>query len=117
MWLVISCALSASTAILSLGVAMRALSAARSAAHVQELPHQRLRSCESAVQSLAESREEQAAAMLDLANRLKMIKVRSASIHATRTEGEMPDPYTDPDRWRTAMNKRIAMQRINGGGK
>jgi hypothetical protein len=44
------------------------------------------------------------------------MKVRSASSHATRSDNELPDPYRDPDGWRRAMNTRLAMNKVNGGG-
>jgi len=59
--------------------------------------------------------EEHTQALTDLANRLKMIKVRKASAHGSRVDDEMPDPYTDPDRWRTAMTRKIALNKLNGG--
>jgi len=78
-------------------------------------PPQRLRSVESRLQSIEQLVEEHTQAMTDLANRLKMIKVRSATSHGSKTSDGLPDPYTDPDGWRKAMTAKIGMSRLNGG--
>lgn len=108
MWLAISCAL---TAVLS-GVALViALFAARNASHVAELPAAKLRSLESRMQSIADSVEECQDLVKDLANRVKMARVRRAGTeHATRQD-ELPDPHTDPEGWRKAMNLKLVMNR------
>jgi hypothetical protein len=59
--------------------------------------------------------EEHTAAMTELANRLKMIKVRSATSHGSKTSDGLPDPYTDADAWRKAMTAKIGMAKLNGG--
>lgn len=72
----------------------------------------------SRVRSLTESHELTMDELKNLANRVKMQRVRNAADHATkpaRAGSDMPDPFTDPDGWRTAMNKRIAAARLNGG--
>ena len=60
------------------------------------------------VQSLLESHTEE---LTNLANRVKMMKVRRASNHTDRN-GELPDAYRDPDAWRAAMNARIAASKV-----
>lgn len=48
-----------------------------------------------------------------LANRVKMQKVRNAALHAERERpGGLPDPYKEPDRWRDAVNKRLASSKL-----
>jgi len=88
---------------------------ARRAARVSGLPQQRLRSVESKLQSLEQLVEDQTQAMTDMANRLKMIKVRSASSHGSKSDNALPDPYTDPDGWRRAMTSKMALNKLNGG--
>jgi len=63
-------------------------------------------SCESKLQSLRGSLDDMAETMQGLADRVKMMKVRSATKHATSSSGE-PDPYTNPDGWRKMMNSRM----------
>jgi hypothetical protein len=48
--------------------------------------------------------------MADLANRLKMIRVRSANAHSVPNQAAStdPDPYKDPDGWRKMMTRRMA---------
>jgi len=45
-----------------------------------------------------------------LANRVKMQRVRNATEHGqTRPgNGSMPDPISQPNEWRTAMNRKLA---------
>lgn len=108
MWLVISCALTAVLSVVSLAVAIFAV---RSAARVVELPAAKLRLLESRTQSIADSVAECQDLVKDLANRVKMARVRRAGTeHATRDD-ELPDPHRDPDAWRKAMNLRLVMQR------
>jgi hypothetical protein len=48
-----------------------------------------------------------------LANRVKMQKVRNAALHAERAgKDDLPDPYKEPDRWREAVNKRLASAKL-----
>lgn len=73
---------------------------------VRRLPLSQLQS----VQSLLDSHTD---ALTDLANRLKMMKVRRASEHTDRSNG-LPDPYKEPDAWRTAMNAKLARAKVPG---
>lgn len=109
-----SSVLSAGAAILCL---LAAISAALYARRVVALPRAKLRSIELRIESLENSVSEWSQTVTDLANSLKMTRVRAASTHASkaRTDDGLPDPFTDPDGWRKAMNKRIAMSRFNGG--
>jgi hypothetical protein len=102
-------ALSVATCILC---GLAAIAAAIFARRLAESQGPRECSCESRVRSLTASVEDQATAMLDLANRMKMIKVRSASNHAMKPDGP-PDPFKDPDGWRRAMNARIVHGKLS----
>jgi len=112
MWLTFFFVLTAVTACASLAISVFA---ARRAGLALASPPQRLRSVESRLQSCEQLVEEHTQAMTDMANRLKMIKVRSATSHAAKDDNSLPDPYRDPDGWRRAMNSRIALNKLNGG--
>lgn len=87
---------------------------ARRAAHVAELPGARLRSIESRLASLENSGSDLLQLITDMANSQKMQRVRAASKHSSsdRRGDGLPDPHTDPDGWRKAMNLRIAQSRL-----
>lgn len=106
-WAILAGFFAALSAATSVACMTRAISAARDARAATGLPGRALSSLTSRIESLEGSRDDQATAMTDLANRLKMIRVRSAANHASRPDGE-PDPYKDPDRWRTVMNERLS---------
>lgn len=112
MWSVIFCALTAAVCVFCL------IGCARTAQTVKEdsaslVAEVRLNT--SRIQSLTESHALSVEELQNLANRVKMQRVRSAADHATtsRPDGE-PDPMKDPERWRAWMNKKIAMGRLNG---
>lgn len=107
-------ALSVASAILCLAGAWFSVRYAR---RVAELPRAKLRSIELRTESLENSVSEWSQTVTDLANSQKMTRVRAASKHASSapTDDGLPDPFKDPDGWRKAMNKRIAMSRFNGG--
>jgi len=108
MWPAIFCALSAVLSVVCLAAAVYA---ARSARHVAELPAAKLRSLESRMQSTEDLAAECRDLVKDLANRVKMARVRRAGLdHATRDD-ELPDPHRDPEGWRKAMNLRLVMNR------
>lgn len=88
--------------------------AARAATVVQELRDLAARFPASALQSLRDSQADQAQALADIANRVKMIKVRNAANHVRddRPKDAMPDPHRDPEGWRKAMNERIMRARV-----
>jgi len=84
------------------------LFSARSAIRVQELrdrlavlPLSRLNSLET---SLADTQD----ALAEVANRVKMMKVRNASSHVRGNNAD-PDPHTDPDAWRRVMNSKLSI--------
>lgn len=91
--------------------------AARNAARAQASLRARLRSLESATESTRNSIEQWAQLTTDVANSLKMQKVR----RSTRVQNSsdpatgLPDPHSEPEAWRKAMNLRIAERRIGGG--
>lgn len=71
----------------------------------------------SRVRSLTESHELTVEELTNLANRVKMQRVRNAADHATKKSaraGDLPDPYTSPDEWRAAMTKRLAEAKLGG---
>lgn len=112
-WAILAGFFAALSAALSLACLTRAISAARDAKAATGLPARALSSLTSRIESLEVSRDDQATAMTDLANRLKMIRVRSAANHASKPDGD-PDPYKEPERWRTVMNERLARSRVGG---
>ncbi len=101
MWIIISCALSAvGSVLLSYLVARRVVAGAASSVRSARSLHSR-------TESLEAWREEATTTLADLANRMKMQRVRHAGLtHAAGSRDEPPDPYKDPDGWRTWANRR-----------
>jgi len=112
LWLAISCVLSALAATSSLTLSLLAVRRANRALASRPAS---LRSVELRLQSAEELAQEHTQVLTDLTNRLKMMKVRKASAHGSKVDDELPDPYTDPDRWRVAMTRKIALNKLNGG--
>jgi hypothetical protein len=108
MWLAFFSALSASVAFLS---AIAALHHARSARLASALPLEKALSAESKLLLLERSVNDQQEVLTELANRVKMMKVRNSLRHTSDPDA-MPDPYTAPDEWRKKMNLKLAMGRI-----
>lgn len=78
-----------------------------------------MRSALSRIQSLSESLEATQVELERLSNRVKMQRVRNVTEHGQATpgpkppgNGAMPDPYTQKDEWRHAMNKRLAESKL-----
>lgn len=71
----------------------------------------RLRSCESQIASMTTSQEELVQTVTDVANRVKMQRVRNIATHATGSPGE-PDPYKNPDEWRSMMTRKLALAKV-----
>jgi len=106
MWLA---TFSALTAITSLCCFLGCLFVARNAAARSASLRKRIDSCESTVQSVTSSLREWQEVVADLANQIKMTKVRKALNHSgngTRPGGE-PDPKVDPEAWRTWKNAQL----------
>jgi hypothetical protein len=82
-----------------------ALSAARLAALVRDLQDQLAPLPISRLDSLERSIGELGSALQEVANRVKMQKVRNAANHVR--ENGVPDPYAQPDEWRRYMNKQL----------
>lgn len=99
---VISFVLSVSALALSV---LSMTAAVRVAKAVQALPDELQVSNESRLKSLEACVAEQADALLAVANRVKMQKVRNAANHVA--DSGLPDPYKDPDGWRKAMNSKL----------
>ena len=113
MWLAIFSALTAVICALCLSGCVLIV---RNAARVTESQAQEMRSLPSRIESLQESQKLMADELEHLAQRVKMQRVRNATDHGTksRSVGDLPDAYTNPDEWRAAMNRRLAMQRLGG---
>lgn len=87
----------------------------RRATRAVELPRAKLRSIESRTESLESSVSEWSQIVTDLANSVKMQRVRAAAklSSSDRRTDALPDPYKDPEGWRNAMNKRISAAKFN----
>lgn len=109
----------ASTAVICGLSALSTLWLVARAAHERASLDRRVRSVESQLRSLTDSTSEQAEVLAALANRVKMMRVRTAVNHVQDPTGTasskvdgLPDPHVDPEGWRTAMNKRLGASRI-----
>lgn len=102
-------ALAATALVLSI-IALR--SAARAAAQAPDSLAARLSSTESGMRSLRGALDETQSALEEVANRVKMQRVRTAANHVK--EPSEPDPYKNPEEWRKAMNSRLARQKLGG---
>jgi len=87
--------------------------AALSAIRVRELLDDQQRLPVSRLKSLETSLADTQGALEEVANRVKMMKVRSAANHSDG-KASFPDPYKDPDGWRKAMNSRLSAARLGG---
>jgi len=110
MWIVFFSVLSAGSCILSIAAAIYA---ARIATRGPESQERKLHSVELQQDSLRTSLKDISIELEALAQRVKMQRVRNATNHAT-TGKSSPDAYTEPDRWRSEMNKRLAFGKLNG---
>lgn len=89
---------------------------ARTAAHVRELRDQFARFKRSDTESLQLQLRELSETVEQLANRVKMQRVRNAINHVPdKPSTDLPDPHKDPDGWRRAMNAKLALAKLNGG--
>lgn len=104
MWLGILCALSAITSVCCV---LACLSVARNAARASDSLHKRVSSCESTAQSVISSQREWQEVVADLANQIKMTKVRKALNHTGTRPGGEPDPKLDPEGWRAWKNAQL----------
>lgn len=108
MWLDIFSVLSALICILCLPVV---ISHAQRAIRASELLAPRVRSVESRLESLRASLDDVTTTLTDLANRVKMQRVRTVVNHGNGKDAD-PDPYKDPEAWRKMMNLRIAANKF-----
>lgn len=84
--------------------------AARSAVRALESLRAHPRYSESRIKSLETSVADLQSALTDVANRVKMMRVRNAANHVP--DNGAADPYQQPDRWRAEINKQLAFGRI-----
>jgi hypothetical protein len=116
MWqhlIAISIALSALVSLVSM---IKAVSAARAAHQAWASVHRRLSSVESEQTSIAISVTKWTELTAELANSLKMTKIRRGmSIPDKRIgfDGE-PDAAQDPEAWRTWMNAKLRADKFRG---
>ena len=87
-------------------------SAATAAAALPDLQERRLRSIELRTESVQASLTETQEALSQVANKVKMMRVRSAANHVNDSKTDEPDPHREPDRWRDWMNQKIARKRV-----
>jgi uncharacterized coiled-coil protein SlyX len=114
-WTILSgffCASTVCTSVLYLRAVSRV---AKRAALAPEWLQKRVASQESSIQLLTSSLDEQRELLTALANKVKMQRVRNVVAHNAGSPDE-PNPYTNPDEWRSMMNKRLAQARVNRGG-
>jgi hypothetical protein len=103
MWSVILCALSVALSLFALVIS---LYAARTANRLSAWRRANKESRASELQSLRDLIDEQGRALLEVANRVKMQRVRNAANHVRGSQGE-PDARTDPDAWRNWKNAQL----------
>lgn len=86
-------------------------SGVRIATVVRELLRQKAPYSPSRVESLETSVEEMGETLRELANKVKMMRVRTA-VHHTKDATANPDPYQNPDEWRKQMNRTLTQRKI-----
>lgn len=86
----------------------------RNAARVRELSRRQPDLRASRLQSIETSLEELSETVRELANRVKMMRVRTAINHTSDKRGGLPDPYQDPDAWRREANKSLGLRTAKG---
>lgn len=84
------------------------LFAAGAVTRASALARRPLGSSESALKSVRQSVAEVESALQELATTVRMMKTRRAARMLDGKETLDPDPYTQPDQWRNAMNARLA---------
>ena len=107
MWLDFFFALTALICLGSVAVTLYVAFAARAA--WESLPRA-VRSNASAIRSIEISLQEISDTQLQVANSVKMTKVRKALTHTDRS-GQAPDPKADPEAWRAWMNGQLRLGR------
>jgi hypothetical protein len=100
------------TAILSLSCLIGTIFAARIAIRARDSQLELPRSLASRIKSLEQSVEETQSALTDVANRVKMMRVRNAANHVGNGAA---DPYQNPDKWRAEMNRKLAFSKLQKG--
>jgi len=93
--------------------AVAILFAALSAVRVRELQDRLTVLPWSQLQSLASSLTDTQETLAELAQRVKMMKVRNAVRHTDRDNDGEPDAKSDPERWRTWKNAQLRAGQFN----
>lgn len=86
---------------------------ARDAYQGLESQRRRLTSIESGMQSIITSHESWQEVVADLANSMKMAKVRRGLKSNTSSANGEPDPKSDPEGWRTWKNAQLRAGQFN----
>jgi len=105
-----------STAFTVIGLILSAaacLFAARAAARAQELQDRLTVLPWSQLQSLASSLTDTQETLTELANRVKMMRVRNAVRHTDDSKNGEPDARLDPERWRIWKNAQLRAGEFN----
>jgi biopolymer transport protein ExbB/TolQ len=110
MWIVTGCVLSA---VISVFCLIGCIWSVRNAEAALESLQAKQHFLASQCGLLQRSQNDQAEALTELANKLKMMRVR-ASTRASETTSDLPDPYRDPDGWRKAMTSKMAQAKVGG---
>lgn len=110
MWLVTFCVLSAIASGLCL---LGSLYVARNARRDSESLRKKVLSCESQARSITTSLTEWQEVVAQLANSVKMTKVRKALTHTDRDKGGEPDARSDPEAWRAWKNAQLRAGQFN----
>jgi len=111
LWIAIFCVSSAILAACSL---VGCVLVVRNAVADAESKARALRSVPSRIESLQESVDGLQTELERLANKVKMQRVRNVTEHqptARSRPGDEPDPYKNPDEWRTWINDKMARNR------
>jgi flagellar basal body rod protein FlgC len=98
------------TALICLGSTAATLYVAFAAKADWESLQRAVRSNASAIRSIEVTLQEHSDTLLEVANSVKMTKVRKALTH-TKSKSEPPDPTADPEGWRAWMNGQLRLGR------
>jgi len=113
MWVAICLAISIASLVVGASAMRKALSAAaRSAEALAACSVLRETFAQSPSESLRQRVTELEATMEVLSTSVRMSKVRRVGVEKQENHNGMPDPYKDPDAWRSAANARLGQSRF-----